>query len=260
MTDGKLDSRNGIDFGPEPSEFGPAPAPKPRHLSDYVYENILEKLISGQLGQGVKLPTENELARLFRVSRPTVRKALSRLQADGLVVSRKGSGNYISRRPSTYLMNLNPGEGAISQMLKSHELRIAMEGDAAALAAARRTTTELAKMKDALELQASSAAVSNLEVSRADMIFHETVAEATRNSLFVDIIRSLNDAAKNSWVMWTKLSSDEYKNVVSIVVAEHTKVYDAIAGQDPDRARAAMRTHLSTAVDRMLGAADSGTE
>jgi DNA-binding FadR family transcriptional regulator len=259
MTDDKLDGHNGIDFGPEQSEFGPAPAPKPRHLSDYVYENILEKLISGQLGQGVKLPTENELAGLFRVSRPTVRKALARLQADGLVVSRKGSGNYIARRPSTYLLNLNPGEGAISQMLKSHELRIALEGDAAALAAARRSSAELAKMKDALELQAISAAISNVEVSRADMIFHETIAEATRNSLFVDIIRSVNEAAKNSWVMWTKLSSSEYINVVSIVVAEHTKVYDAIAGQDPDRARAAMRTHLSTAVDRMLGAAEPGT-
>ncbi len=259
MTDDTLDPSNRIDFGPGQTEFGPAPAPKPRQLSDYVYENILEKLISGQLDQGVKLPTENELARLFRVSRPTVRQALSRLQADGLVVSRKGSGNYISRRPSTYLLNLNPGEGAISQMLKSHELRIALEGDAAALAAARRSPAELAKMKDALELQASSAAVSNLEVSRADMIFHETIAEATRNSLFVDIIKSLNEAAKNSWVMWTKLSSVEYENVVSTVVAEHKKVYDAIAGQDPDRARSAMRTHLSTAVDRMLGAADTGT-
>jgi GntR family transcriptional repressor for pyruvate dehydrogenase complex len=89
------------------------------------------------------------------------------------------------------------------------------------------------------------------------MIFHETIAEATRNSLFVDIIKSVNEAAKNSWVMWTKLSSVEYENVVSTVVAEHKKVYDAIAGQDPDRARSAMRTHLSTAVDRMLGAADA---
>ena len=147
MTDDTLDRNNRTDFGPGQTEFGPVPAPKPRQLSDYVYENILEKLISGQLGQGVKLPTENELARLFRVSRPTVRQALSRLQADGLVVSRKGSGNYISRRPSTYLLNLNPGEGAISQMLKSHELRIALEGDAAALAAARRSPAELAKMK-----------------------------------------------------------------------------------------------------------------
>ncbi len=257
MTDNTFESPSTVDFGPGQHEFGAVPERKTRHLSDYVYENILEKLISGQLDEGVRLPPENELARLFRVSRPTVRQALSRLQADGLVVSRKGSGNYVSRRPSTSLLNLNPGAGAISEMLKSHELRIALEGDAAALAAARRSTDELAKMKEALDLQEDSASVSNLEVSRADMMFHETIAEATRNSLFVDIIRSVNEAAKNSWVMWTKLSNKDYKNVVSTVVAEHKKVYDAISRQDPDRARTAMRTHLSTAVDRMLGAADS---
>ncbi len=258
MTNEPVESSNRFGFGPKLSEFGSVPERNTRHLSDYVYENILEKLISGQLDAGVKLPPENELARLFQVSRPTVRQALSRLQADGLLVSRKGSGNYVSRRPSTYLMNLNPGEGAISQMLKSHELRIALEGDAAALAAARRSSDELAKMKSALDLQARSASISNQEVSRADMIFHETIANATRNSLFVDIIKSVNEAAKNSWIMWTKLSSNEYENVVAIVVAEHKKVYDAIARQDPDRARIAMRAHLSTAVDRMLGVADTG--
>ena len=254
MAENLFERRNG--FG-QP-EFSPVPARKSRQLSDYVYESILEKLISGQLDEGVKLPTENELARLFQVSRPTVRQALSRLQADGLVVSRKGSGNYVARRPSTSLLNLNPGEGAISEMLKSHELRIALEGDAAALAAARRTSAELTKMKEALELQANSAKVSNQDVSRADAMFHETIAEATRNHLFVDVIRSVNEAARNSWIIWTKLPSSDYENVVSTVVAEHKKVYDAIERQDPDRARLAMRAHLSTAVDRMLGAADSG--
>jgi len=246
-------------FGPRQVAFEPVPARKTRQLSDYVYESILEKLISGQLHEGVKLPTENELARLFQVSRPTVRQALSRLQADGLVVSRKGSGNYVSRRPSTSLLNLNPGEGAISEMLKSHELRIALEGDAAALAAARRSSEELTKMKEALDLQANSAAVSNQDVSRADAMFHETVAEATRNHLFVEVNRSLTEAARNSWVIWTKLSTHDYSKVVSTVVGEHRKVYDAIERQDPDRARTAMRAHLSTAVDRMLGATDSQT-
>ena len=137
MIDSTSESTTGLVFGPKQVAFEPVPARKTRQLSDYIYESILEKLISGELEEGVKLPTENELARLFRVSRPTVRQALSRLQADGLVVSRKGSGNYVSRRPPTSLLNLNPGEGAISGMLKSHELRIALEGDAAALAAAR---------------------------------------------------------------------------------------------------------------------------
>ena len=101
-----------------------------------------------------------------------------------------------------------------------------------------------------------SAAISKQDVSRADGIVHETIAEATRNSLFVDVIRSLTDAARNSWVIWTKLPAKDYEEVVALVVAEHKKVYDAIERQDPDRARAAMRAHLSTAVDRMLGAAD----
>ncbi len=257
MIDSTFESKTGAVFGPRQVAFEAVPARKSRQLSDYIYESILEKLISGELVEGVKLPTENELARLFQVSRPTVRQALSRLQADDLVVSRKGSGNYVSRRPSTSLLNLNPGEGAISEMLKSHELRIALEGDAAALAAARRSAAELAKMKEALELQANAATVSRQDVSRADAMFHETIAEATRNHLFVDVNRSLTEAARNSWVIWTELSTQDYGDMVATVVGEHRKVYDAIVRQDPDRARTAMRAHLSTAVDRMLGAADS---
>ncbi len=113
-------------------------------------------------------------------------------------------------------------------------------------------------MKKALKLQANAATTSNADVSHANILFHEAVAEATRNSLFVDVIRSVNEAANNTWVIWAKLPSHDYEQIVSTVVAEHRKVYDAILRQDPDRARAAMQSHLSTAVDRMLGVAEAG--
>ena len=113
-----------------------------------MYERILEQIVSGQLAEGIRLPPEVELARAFDVSRSTLRQALGRLQADGLIVSRRGSGSYVGRRPPPDILNLQAIGGA-PELFRSFELRITLEGDAAGLAAVRHQET--AEMAAALE-------------------------------------------------------------------------------------------------------------
>ncbi|MBU0642084.1 MAG: winged helix-turn-helix domain-containing protein, partial [Alphaproteobacteria bacterium] len=72
-------------------------------LADRVYGEVLSQIISGVLEVGAKLPSENDYCRMFSVSRPIVRVALSRLCADGIVERKRGSGTYIKRRPSRRL-------------------------------------------------------------------------------------------------------------------------------------------------------------
>lgn len=60
-----------------------------------IYEWISTKIDTGELAQGEKIYSENQLIELFSVSRQTVRQALSRLEADGKVVRRRGSGTYV---------------------------------------------------------------------------------------------------------------------------------------------------------------------
>ena len=64
-----------------------------RTLSDTVYEQILAKIVSGEIPVGGKLPTEIELSESFGVSRPILRQALKQLKIDGVIVSTQGSGS-----------------------------------------------------------------------------------------------------------------------------------------------------------------------
>ena len=75
-------------------------------LGDQLYGQILEQIVSGALKEGDKLPSENKICQAFGVSRPTVRAALMRLNADGLVITRQGSGTFLQKRPSDHLTRL----------------------------------------------------------------------------------------------------------------------------------------------------------
>jgi DNA-binding FadR family transcriptional regulator len=112
-------------------------------LADQVYDRLLEDIVSGRYAIGDRLPAETTMARDFSVSRPVVREALHRLQADGLVSSRQGSGTFVARVPPRQIIKLAP-KGSIAGILRTFEVRIALEGQAARLAAERRSKAQLA--------------------------------------------------------------------------------------------------------------------
>lgn len=235
------------------------PPVRAKSLADQVYERILEQIVSGQLPEGTRLPPEIELARAFDVSRSTLRQALGRLQADGLIVSRRGSGSHVGRRPPPDILNLQ-ASGGVPELFRSFELRITLEGDAAGLAAIRRKEADLVEIAAALEEQARSmdragAPLRELivAVNKADLRFHRAVAAASGNELFSGAIDALNEAVLNSWILWEQLSIPSYNRLWDIVLDEHRQVHEAIADRDAERARRAMRHHLHLGRGRILG-------
>src|SRR5271165_1237857 len=146
-------------------------------LGDHLYGQILEQIVSGALSEGDKLPSEHQICRSFQVSRPTVREALMRLHADGLVTTRHGSGTFVQKRPSDHLTRLAKVSD-IAGMLRCLEIRIALEGQAASLAAQRRTPNQMDHISEslaALQVAFKGAAVP----ARADFEFHLAVAKAS---------------------------------------------------------------------------------
>src|ERR1700737_4920718 len=123
----------------------PLPLVEPSRLPDRVYEQILEQIVSGDFSVGDRLPSENQLGSDHRVSRAVIREALSRLLADGVVVSRQGSGTFVQRKPERDFLRLAP-IGGIADLMRCFEFRIALEGEAAYLAAQRRTDDNLARI------------------------------------------------------------------------------------------------------------------
>jgi GntR family transcriptional regulator, transcriptional repressor for pyruvate dehydrogenase complex len=235
------------------------PPVRGKSLADQVYERILEQIVSGQLAEGIRLPPEVELARAFDVSRSTLRQALGRLQADGLIVSRRGSGSYVGRRPPPDILNLQAIGGA-PELFRSFELRITLEGDAAGLAAIRHQEADLAEMAAALQEQERSMDRSGaplreliVTVNKADLRFHRAVAAACGNELFTGAIDMLNEAVLASWILWEQLSKPSYERLWDIVLDEHRQVFEAIAERNAERARRAMRHHLHHGRARILG-------
>src|SRR4029078_13247554 len=82
-----------------------SPIERPR-LSETIYGHLLDEIMAGLFSTGDRLPTENQLAQRFSVSRPVVREALQRLQTDGVVIARQGSGTYVQRSPSQRVCEL----------------------------------------------------------------------------------------------------------------------------------------------------------
>lgn len=222
----------------------------PVKLADQVYEEILGHIVGGKYAEGGRLPAESELALAYAVSRPVVREALSRLRADGIVVSRHGSGSYVRRRPAPDFLKLAP-IGSIAELMRCFEFRIGLEGEAASLAATRRTREDLAEMQAAL--RALGQVIRAGEVgAEADIRFHNAIARASKNKLFESAMQALSAHTIQGMSLARNLSLRASLARMRLVQREHRRIFDAIRDEDPTAARDAMRAHIDNARARVL--------
>ena len=221
----------------------------PERLADQLYGQILEQIVSGAIAPGKKLPSESELCRVFEVSRPTVREALLRLHADGLVSTRQGSGTVVHKRPSGQLIQLSRSSD-VAEMLRCMEVRLALEGQAARLAATRRTSAQLDRMTHALELMRTSFKRGEAPTA-ADYEFHAAVAAASGNALFGEMLKSIQETIHQSMTVALGLTQVGSTERAGRVLDEHAAIRDAVSRADPESADLMMRYHLNRARQRM---------
>lgn len=228
------------------------PRRKPRNLALDVVDALGSEIGQGQWPIGQKLPTEAAIMDRFGVSRTVVREALSRLQAGGLVETRHGVGTFVRTPDNGPSFRVIPDQlNTLREVIALLEFRIGIETEAAALAAARRQPHHLAEMRQALDEFAQAVEAGRDAVS-ADFRFHAEVARATQNPHFLDLMISLGPGV----IPRARLDrpaplSPEGQTYLRRVNLEHESLYNAIAEQDPEAARAAMRTHLSNSRDRL---------
>jgi GntR family transcriptional repressor for pyruvate dehydrogenase complex len=219
-------------------------------LADRVYGQLLEYIFEQNLDQGDRLPSEHELSRLTAVSRPIVREALMRLQADGLIESRRGAGSFLRQRPAErQIQHLRPAQ--VRARLDAFEVRIALEPAAARLAAAHRSEDELQRMQAALESMIASHSAAEPGGAH-DLDLHRYIARASRNAMFLVALDGLDGQVEGIIVPSLALIAEGAQQRARRVEFEHSAVVDAIARGDGERAEAAMRLHLLSARDRAL--------
>lgn len=233
------------------SRFAPTPARKER-LADVVYGQILTEITSGHLKAGDKLPSEAELSMRFGVSRPVVREALLRLQSDGMVLSRRGIGTFVSKQPSTRLTEL-ADSSELSRFLRAFEPRIVLETEVARLAAERRTRSDIDRARETIEALRRAIAAGDLGQEQ-DIAFHDTVAQAAGNDFFGELLNSLRAPVTQAMNIGLELARGRSAGRRLRIIEEHTRVLDAIAAGDGDAAASYMKYHLMQARAAVLDA------
>lgn len=223
-----------------------------RTLAEEAVEALSALIHSGQLNPGDKLPTESEIVQQLGVSRTVVREAISRLQASGLVETRHGIGTFVAQQPehpvSIPLTAVTTAIDAVSLL----EARIALEVEAAILAAQRRTPQQLDAIRQALDhliaLQEADD-IAPQDAIDADYAFHQSIAVATDNTYFLEFLIHMGTAAiPRSRLL---IDNDTHQSYLHQLNQEHTLIFQAIAAQDTDAAGKATRSHLLNSLNRL---------
>lgn len=219
-------------------------------LPTQVARLLLDYLLAGNVSPGTRLPSERQLAEALGVGRSVVREALKSLGLLGLVEVRQGDGTYLRRVESELLprvieWGLLLGERRTSDLI---EARQHLEVITAELAAARRTDADLEALAAALDGMRDAGGDVDAFVTQ-DIAFHLAVAAAADNTVLSGVLRSIQSLLRVWITRVIRAASDSAPSY-----AEHLPVYQAIAGQDPAAAGAAMRAHLDAAAGRLRAA------
>lgn len=209
-----------------------------------VADALRTAILAGAFKAGDKLPSEARLTETHKVSRTVVREAIAALRADGLVEPRRGAGVFVLEPVAAATPPFqNIDHARLSSIVELLELRAAVESEAAALAAVRRSPAQDEEILTRHNAVQTALAVGE-STAKADFALHQAIAEATNNPRFSEFIELIGETAipraalKNSA---TDRTSPAYLDQIN---AEHTAIVTAISNGDPEAARAAMRAHL----------------
>ncbi len=233
----------------------PDVATRPRRVRGLVNEvmaSLADSIRAGAIKPGDKLPSESEIMARFDVSRTVVREAISRLQASRLVETRHGVGTFaLAQEESSNFTITDVDFATVADVIALLELRISLETEAAGLAAQRRSEQNLQAMQATLDAFQASI-LQEADALPSDFNFHMEVARATGNRHFADLMTYLGTMIIPRARVNTPSSAPEGRlKYLQRVHGEHENIFHAIQNQDPEAARAAMRTHLSNSKDRL---------
>lgn len=229
--------------------------------SSKVYEQIAkqieERILSGELREGDRLPSERELAIQFQASRTAVREAMKSLAQKGLVNMRPGRGTMVidgTSQAMRHSLGLMMRVGQLSSTVQLVEVREILEPEIAALAAARAQEEQIQAMGVAVEVMDASLDDADAFIA-ADNDFHRALARGTQNELILALVDSVVD-----------LLSAQRKQVFSVSggpergQVHHKLLLEAIIRRDQEAAREAMQAHLKQVRDDVGKAPVSVTE
>jgi DNA-binding FadR family transcriptional regulator len=219
----------------------PLQAVEPRRLYRQIADQIAQLIASGEFRPGERLPAERDLASSLGVSRASVREAIISLEMGGLVEVRVGTGIFVTSPLAQATAARDGGPGPF-ELLQARRL---IEGEIAALAAAKASREDLAALRECVERM--EAHVDDFAVREAsDREFHLRIAKATGNGSLELVVEGLwNQRAE----LWGRMQRHFHTATLAHeTIRDHAAILGAISARDPAGARAAMHRHLTRVV------------
>ncbi|MCW2641244.1 MAG: hypothetical protein JWP76_3550 [Dactylosporangium sp.] len=203
---------------------------------------IKSMIASGELTPGSRLPSQDDLAYQFGLSRSALREAVRSLTTMNILISRQGDGTYVSSlrtplllQPLAFAADILPDDTVV-QLL---DLRVALEPHAAALAATRVTTADVDALSAIVQRGAPTAAA--VDFLDADLAFHRRILDLSGNEAVATLVESISPPALHTRILGATPSAD----VRTAVYDDHSRIVAALADHDVEAARAASAIHIT---------------
>ena len=214
---------------------------KYRRLYEDIVAQIYGLIREGTLKPGDKLPPERELAQRFNVSRASVREAIRILGMRGLLVSRPGSGTFVTSDSLEAVIQ------AFSDLLTDErdslagifEMRLLLEPQVASLASQRASDEDISLMRRILEEQEAQIARGE-SGAEADSRFHFAIASATQNTALIALSHAVEDILSQSRDPALQSVERSQRSLES-----HRRIMRGIERRSPEESRKAMHQHIS---------------
>jgi DNA-binding FadR family transcriptional regulator len=222
---------------------------------DQVARALASEIITGVYPPGTKIPGENEILERFGISRTVLREVLKTLAAKGLVVSKTRVGtkvldpihwNFFDPDMLAWKVSVGMDEDFRRELA---EIRLAIEAQAAALAATRRTEDELAALRQAVERMRSETNDARL-FAEADLAFHQLLIECAGNSLMYSISAVIETALVASFTISSPVDDSRTHRQV---VDSHARIVEALERRDARAAAEAVAVVIDAGLDRQTG-------
>lgn len=195
-----------------------------------IADSIREAIVSGRLKVDERLPTEEELAKSFKVSRPTIREALKRLAAQNLIRSQRGpsGGRFVNRPNQEQLVRSIANATRLMTSIGEFDFDSITEARrqlgliCCQLASERRTDTDLDAMRTELEIQANTG-IDDQDFCASDVRFHHILAQATQNPVLLFVMAAVAETLQPISNMVVYKFRDRQH-----LLAQHQRLYEAI--------------------------------
>ncbi len=200
-----------------------------------------------------RLPSQRELSTLFGVSRPSIREALSLLEASGKLRTEPGRGTFRVKVAPGKSASTSSGDAEPHPSKRTYpkseisRFRYLIEGQSGRLAAMRITDDEIRQLEANLTVFKTQTRAMDLEASaRTDFEFHQMIVDFSGVRLFGDLHLLFRDVIMQAVQMYRSQYTRAWEPV-----AEHEKIIEALKRRDPDEALYYLRSHIVRSADRL---------